>query len=521
MTARSSTRSDASGRLPADHCRDDLPALGRHGSSLRWLVPTFRSILVAAFLCLGMAAFSSPPAAILHLALRGSAPAQGDRLATVPSEIRLEFTEPVEAAVSTVRLLDPSGSDVALGAMLLQGEGDFVVVPIEGPIGAGEHTVEWQAVGRDGHPVRGTFVFVIEAGAAGIAAGEPTAGADTSEEPASSDEIAPVTAPPQSASPVAGPSSASPFYTAVRWLMYVGILSVIGSLGLALVLSRIGAGMGAGAGEAILARGAAFGLAGAIGVALSLPLRLFAQARVVFGADAGIGRAGALLGTFWGTAWLIQAAGCLVAAAGLAAARADRRWGWSVAGLGAVMLAVSPGLGGHAAAVEARAGLAIIADSLHVAAAGLWIGTLAAILFAGLPAMDSIGSGRRGGLVALVRGFSPLAMIAAGVLVGTGLIATSFQIAELPDLWATSYGRTLSGKIAVVFLVLGLGAYNWRRLTPSLNAAGAEARLRRSGGLEVGAAMVAILLTAALVALQPPAQQAGGGNVHDEHAAEP
>src|SRR5688572_3741046 len=102
MTARHSTRSDASARLPADRCRDDRLAAGGRRSSLR-RVRTFRSILVAAFLCLGMAAFSSPLPDILHLALRGSTPAQGDRLATVPPEIRLEFTEPVEAAVSSVR----------------------------------------------------------------------------------------------------------------------------------------------------------------------------------------------------------------------------------------------------------------------------------------------------------------------------------------------------------------------------------------------------------------------------------
>ncbi len=450
-----------------------------------------------------------------HLALRASSPAENERLTTVPTAIRLEFTEPVEVAVSAVSLSDPAGEEGLRGPLALEDDGHVLTVPIEGRLVAGEYRVVWQAVGLDGHPVRGEFTFTIEAGAAGLAVtggvdpdsarhgeNEDTVGAAPVGEAGASDGQRPE---------VAGSrTSLSAPYTAIRWLMYIGTVVILGSLGLAIVVARIGAErFGADISAGLSRRAAGFGLAGALLLTIIIPLRLLAQSLVVFGGGAGMEGMSILLDTLWGKGWLVQASGCVLAAAGLLVARRGARWGWGVAALGALMLVISPGLSGHAAATGGPAGLPHVADALHVSGAGLWIGTLAAILFVGIPAARAIGDDRSGiVLAALVQGFSPLAMLSAGVLATTGLIAASYQLSSPTDLWTTSYGRVLTVKILVVMVVVALGAYNWRRMRPAMDQPGADRQLRRSGGIELAAAAVVILLTAILVAIQPPVHAA-------------
>jgi hypothetical protein len=47
------------------------------------------------------------------------------------------------------------------------------------------------------------------------------------------------------------------------------------------------------------------------------------------------------------------------------------------------------------------------------------------------------------------------------------------------------------------------GAFNWRRLAPTLGSADGVVRLRRSAGLELAVAMLVIGATAVLVATPP------------------
>jgi len=111
--------------------------------------------------------------------------------------------------------------------------------------------------------------------------------------------------------------------------------------------------------------------------------------------------------------------------------------------------------------------------------------------------------------VALVDGFSPLALGAAGALFVAGC-ATSFQYLGSPeDLYATTYGRVLAAKIVAFGAVIGLGYFNWRRVKPRINAdsetgEGTRALLLRSAAVEVGIAAAVLLLTAVLVALPMP-----------------
>jgi putative copper export protein len=59
-------------------------------------------------------------------------------------------------------------------------------------------------------------------------------------------------------------------------------------------------------------------------------------------------------------------------------------------------------------------------------------------------------------------------------------------------------------KLVVVGVVLGLGAWNWRRVRPSLGTEGGALKIRRSASTELAFAALVLLLTAILVSTPSP-----------------
>src|SRR5262245_60895045 len=108
-------------------------------------------------------------AAMAHTALKSSDPARGSRLTVVPHRLRLEFTEPTELSTSRFVLLGPDSAEVTLAALAHPVDSARIIVAdITGTLRAGAYTVRWQAGGRDGHPARGEFGFLIDSGAIGL-----------------------------------------------------------------------------------------------------------------------------------------------------------------------------------------------------------------------------------------------------------------------------------------------------------------------------------------------------------------
>jgi copper transport protein len=181
--------------------------------------------------------------------------------------------------------------------------------------------------------------------------------------------------------------------------------------------------------------------------------------------------------------------------------------GRAVAAGGAALLAAgAPALTGHTRAATPEL-LAIAADVVHLLAGSVWLGGLLALLLV-LP--DLAGRGALGAEV--VARFSAYA---AGVLVALGVTGAFLAwriVASWSALVETGYGRLLLAKIAVVLLVVAGAAWNRTRLVPQLVAADRR-RDRRSGasvvvratGVEVGALVLALLLTGLLVDRSPEA----------------
>jgi methionine-rich copper-binding protein CopC len=112
-------------------------------------------------------AFAARPvattAARFHTKLLKSTPAANDTLATAPTAISLWFNEQVELKVTTVKLSGAAGS-VKIGAVTRDEKTKDapVVATIPTPLAAGSYTVNWSVAGDDGHPVKGTFAFVVK-----------------------------------------------------------------------------------------------------------------------------------------------------------------------------------------------------------------------------------------------------------------------------------------------------------------------------------------------------------------------
>ena len=185
-----------------------------------------------------------------------------------------------------------------------------------------------------------------------------------------------------------------------------------------------------------------------------------------------------LTGTAWGTAWLRAAIASVVAVVAFKVAAGGRSWGWWLSTPVVLGLCAFPGLTGHAAAVEGLRSIALLADATHVLAAGAWLGGLAVVLHLERISYGD-GDARVSLLPALVPAFSPIAMVSVGTLIVTGTFASWSHLPGFGALVSTGYGRTLLLKLGVVAVVLGLGARNFRTLTPRLGATEGNDAMRR------------------------------------------
>ncbi|MGI8548445.1 MAG: copper resistance D family protein, partial [Gemmatimonadaceae bacterium] len=150
---------------------------------------------------------------------------------------------------------------------------------------------------------------------------------------------------------------------------------------------------------------------------------------------------------------------------------------------------------------------ASMVNPVHELSASVWLGTLLVLLVAGLPAIlrSQLPGERRGALVAeFVARFSPLALGAGALLGITGVITAWRHLKFVAALWTTSYGYALDLKLVVVAIVAGLGAWNWRRMSPRLGSEGAAHQLRKSARAELAFAAVVLAITAVLVSLPSP-----------------
>lgn len=158
---------------------------------------------------------------------------------------------------------------------------------------------------------------------------------------------------------------------------------------------------------------------------------------------------------------------------------------------------------GHAGASEGWIGtLHRFADVIHLAAAAVWLGTLALLVVTSVrPPSD------QSALAGALRRFSVTGTIVVGALAVSGavnLVAIAGW-SGLADLPSSQYGRVLFFKLALFAAMLGFAALNRWRLTPRLERAGMSAvgsvRASVIGETLIG---VGVIMTVALLGTLSP-----------------
>ena len=391
-----------------------------------------------------------------HASLRSSDPRDGASLDRAPTAITMTFTERPDPTLSSIQVLDASGSALRVGSLTsVPGAPTSLRASFPGDAPDGVYTVTWRAVSAvDGHFTTGTFTFGI---------GEAP--------PATTGTTAATVAPPPSVASIVG-----------RVLLYVGfaILFAIAVVG---TTSFRGSPPARGP---LLAIGAAATLVGAVTMT------------VAERSSAGTGYA-TLLRSSAGRPFLVLLAGAASCALG-ALAHARRPDAASAAVLGIVTAAamLARAWGGHAAAtgvVPYRVGL----QWLHLMGAAVWIGAvlLLVVALAGRAA-ESLDD------VAL--GVSRWALIGLGVVAVTGVLRSLEELGVRGWLHAfsSSYGTVLVLKLGAGVLLIGLGAVNRFRSIPRLRSGGGRRLLRRVATTELVLAPGVFVLTGILTGLAPP-----------------
>ncbi|MEO6526548.1 MAG: CopD family protein [Gemmatimonadaceae bacterium] len=179
---------------------------------------------------------------------------------------------------------------------------------------------------------------------------------------------------------------------------------------------------------------------------------------------------------------------------------AARRWraGWAVAATGVIFAPLS--------AIVSGQWLRLV-NPIHRVVGGLWLGTLCVLLVAGLAPLlhDDRVRDRRGAMAAdMVHGFSPLALWCGMLVVVSGLVTSWRHLNPLSSLWTTAYGWVLIVKLALVTVVFGLGAWNWRWQRPSMGSESAAITMRRSATRELVATALVLAATAILLSIPSP-----------------
>ncbi len=367
-----------------------------------------------------LAALAIPVAVSAHALLSASSPPGGAHLGTAPGVVTLDFSQPLTPALSHATVVDPTGH-------VWTGKVDSAL-EIRIPMAtnaSGVYTVDWTSVSSfDGHLISGNFTFDV-----GIAGpGSPVA----------------------AASAVPGPQLSDIAIGIVKWVEAIALLFLAGQVLISTVARQS---------PPLAWVGPRFR---ASSIALSAGL-------VTVWSEATVGSGGHSLSDY--LAFFNGFSGAaLIARLGfetLTLVAVVRGWRTLPVWLGGalVMLAAS----GHAAGVS-PAWYGIGLDAVHLLAAGLWAGGIAALAVLRPP-----GGWRSTEARLLLARFTPIALGAFAATVVAGGLEAITQLGSIQALFGTAYGRVLLIKMALVALMLPLSAMAWRLKRPHVRVEAALA----------------------------------------------
>ena len=444
-------------------------------------------------------AISGATPALAHATVVGSDPADSARLQAAPSKVTMTFSEDVSLGAGYLKVVDSKSNIVSQGDAKV--EGRSVTVPLKSGLGDGSYIVSYRVTSADAHPIGGAYAFVVGDGPLVAATGSVVGGSTN--------------------------GVITKIFDVARFVGFAGIV-LLG--GLVFVVLCWPAGRTDPRARRLIWYGWWATTAGAVlGLVLQGPYA------------AGTGLLDllntSLLKTTLGTTYGRMLCARLILLGVLAVlavrilrepqrtaekSRARDEDLAAICGLG--VLATYGGVG-HAAAGNAPT-LALLSDTSHLAAAGVWIGGLVLLSACLLPRH------RTAELAEALPRYSRLALGCVAVLALTGTYQAWREVWPIPALWSTSYGQLLLAKISGFLLIVAVAylsrqAVQRRYVRPVAHAlsvkeedgsvatiSGPEAaalgedrqlvrRLRASAGIELALGVVVLAVAAVLVSQAP------------------
>lgn len=496
-----------------------------------------RRLAIIGLLCVAFLAIAVPATA--HTALETSTPADGSTVDRAVRRVVLTFNEPIEPAGQGAQLLDATGTTVDADVTV---DGAVVTIRPAEPLTSGRHGIRWAVRSGDGHPVRGTVRFTVDAavtrGAGDTAHDAPAVRDAPADDPAhaapasgaqdaqhgGADDVA-MDAALTSALAADATRPLELVDAALRAVFYAVALSAMGVatflLGawegprrevrlLCRMIARLALATAVVVVAQVLVHSALTG--GAWDAAVTaLPQTL----TPTYAAGVGLRIAGALLliaGTppvrrrlldvhpIAGAAVDVGVGPVVVQPPEPTAATSGRLGPGATMLLGVGAMAASFALVGHAVTAEPRL-LSTAAAVAHVLAVAVWAG--------GLLALATVLTHRRRRLISPRAGlvaarFSVLATGGVLLAAAAGVALAVVRLDTVAQLWTTAYGFTLLAKVSVVGIVVGIGVHNHFVVVPTLRRIPDHVialRLRRLALIDVALLVAVVALTSVLVAL--------------------
>jgi copper transport protein len=443
----------------------------RRGAILRWL---------GCFVLL-LALLTWPQAASAHATVVRAEPGFDEVVPQSPTEVRVQFSEPVKLGADALAVIAPSGRRVDRRDARVD-ERDPTLVRVSVQAGeTGTYRVVWRVLSADAHVVAGSYTFSV---------GSPS-------EP-----------PPETALA----SSTAWYWQAIaRWVHLIALCLVGGPLVVSLLarypssteanfflwsLARRGALLGF-VGTILFLLAQALGLGGSLGSAFD-PTVLRSTLS---------GRVGLLSGIRLLLFWMLYLGFSYLHLRG-----ARARFGLQLAALTLVVLIVITSLTGHPATTP-PVPLSVAVDAIHLLATVIWLGGLLALVPLLARAQHEAASSEVSDLLRQVLPrYAITAMASFDVLLLTGAYQLWVNLERPAQLLDTGYGKALLVKGILIAGLVALGAASawalrgvWRSPEPGRPGI---TRGRRFAALEAAVAILLLASVGILTAL-PPAKSTG------------
>jgi copper transport protein len=401
-----------------------------------------------------------------HAYIMKSSPYENETLSKSPKKVTIQFDEKIQSSFKSLKVFDSKGKRAdKKNSHIDPSRPSVLTCDLKANLPKGTYRIQWRVVSSDGHPVEGVIPFQVGKGSEKVKKTEKGYMPQLD-------------------------------LIIIRWIQYISNACLVGVLFVYLVILHKDLAVQS---FRLLIKYSLIVLG--FSILVNLPL----QGRI----ESGVSWAQildtqklkhVLSATNFGKAWIVQI-DCLAVLFVALRFIFIKRWVAWIAFMAGTGLLLAKAFTSHAA-TSAHVFLAISIDFIHLLAASIWIGSLI-----GLAALIPLKSE----IFTVVRRFSKWGIILVLVLMVTGILGSLSYIPTLPSLFATGYGRVLSGKIILLLLMIVLAAVNFFK-------GKREARLRSTLWGEIITGFIVLVLSVLLTNL--PTAMSSPGPIKATHTVE-